>query len=229
MSAIDVAWLGRRPYREVWDAQRERRDGLLAGHAAEALWLLEHPRVVTRGRRGGWVDAATLAAAGVDVVDIERGGLATVHAPGQLVGYVLVDLGRRGWGPRVLVDRLESALIEVARGYGVDAERRCGAPGVWVQTPTGGRKVGAIGLFVRRGVTMHGFSLNLHLAPDAFVGIDPCGFEAGVSANLSDFAAGVPSVQDAWPTVADVVARALHVGALDTPAGSVKCGASEGM
>ncbi len=226
---MEVTWLGRRPYREVWDAQRARRDAILAGQADEALWLLEHPRVVTRGRRGGWVDAAGLAAAGVDVVDIERGGLATVHAPGQVVGYVFVDLVRRGWGPRVLVDRLETALIDVARRFGVVAVRRCGAPGVWIDAPRGQVKVGAIGLFVRRGVTMHGFSLNLRLATDAFEGVDPCGFEAGVSASLSEFSADVPEVASAWPVVAEAVTRALQLPSLDTPAGPVRCGASEGM
>lgn len=212
---MEVAWLGRRAYREVWEAQRARRDALLAGEASEALWLLEHPRVVTRGRRGGLVDAARLAAAGVDVVDIERGGLATVHAPGQLVGYVLLDLTRRGWGPKVLVDRLEAALVDVAGRFGVAAVRRCGAPGVWVASPAGDRKVGAIGLFVRRGVTMHGFSLNLHVAPDAFEGIDPCGFGEEVSSSLDAFSDAVPTVVEAWPAVAEAVTSALRAERLD--------------
>lgn len=164
-----MEWLGCVDYEDALQRQRERREGVLAGMAEEVLWLLEHPAVVTLGRRGG-------VAIGVDVpvVRTERGGLATWHGPGQLVGYLLLDIGARRWATRAVVEGIEQGLIDWLAGVGIDAGRRSKAPGVWVAE----RKIGALGLHVRRGVTMHGFALNLDLGPSAFRGIEPCGFGA---------------------------------------------------
>ncbi len=180
---LRAQWLGRVPYREALRWQRGRREAVVAGWAPEVVWMLEHPPVVTRGRRGG--DVAGARAAGLDVVDVERGGLATWHGPGQLVGYPIVHLPSRGLSVPAAVGAIEDGLIQWLGDRGVAAERDAGARGVWVE----GRKIAAIGLHVRHGVTMHGFALNLRLADAAFAGIVPCGLDAPVTDVASVLAA----------------------------------------
>lgn len=172
---IHTQWLGRLEYRWAWRLQHLRREAVERGTADEVLWTLEHDPVVTLGRRAAPVDQTRLAERGVPVVQTERGGLATWHGPGQLTGYALVDLGRRGWAVRKVVEGIEGGLIDWLATQGIEASRRDGLHGVWV----GRDKVGAIGLHVRRGVSMHGFALNLDPGPDAFTGIVPCGVEDG--------------------------------------------------
>ncbi len=207
MTALRWAWLGRVPYGEALRRQRARRAAIQAGHADETLWLLEHPATVTTGRRAapGTASASTLAAAGVDFHQTERGGLATWHGPGQLVGYVLVDLERRGVGVRWLVARLEEAVIGWLAARGVAAGRREGLPGVWA----GADKICALGLHVQRGVTMHGVALNL--APDlaGYGLIVPCGVTDGGVTSLARIAGSAPTPAEAAPSIAAALARAL--------------------
>lgn len=178
---IGVQWLGRLEYRWAWRLQHLRREAIEQGTASEVVWTLEHDPVVTLGRRSAPVDRAALAGRGVPVVETERGGLATWHGPGQLTGYTLLDLGRRGWAVRKVVDGIEAGLIAWLDTRGVHATRREGLHGVWV----GQDKIGAIGLHVRRGVSMHGFALNLDPGPDAFTGIVPCGVTDGGVTSLA--------------------------------------------
>ncbi len=169
-------WLGRVAYADGLQRQRARRDAVLAGAAGEAFWLLEHDAVVTVGRReAAGVNGAHLEAAGVEVVRTERGGLATWHGPGQLVGYLIVDCGRRGWSIRGFVRALEGGVIRWLASVGVAAHRRSGHPGVWVED----EKLCALGLHFRRGVSLHGFALNLDPPANAFEGIIPCGLVVG--------------------------------------------------
>ena len=171
-------WLGRVPYREALEAQRAQRAAVLGGTGPEAFWLLEHPAVITTGRRQ--VAAADLPPAelGIEVVSTERGGLATYHGPGQLVGYLVLDLARRSWRVRCHIHGMEQGLIDWLHHAGVAARRRAGFPGVWV----GGDKIAAVGVHVRRGVTLHGFALNLDVDLDVFGQFVPCGVvEGGVT------------------------------------------------
>ncbi len=161
-------WLGRLGYRWALRLQRSRRAAILEGRAPEALWLLEHPPVITMGRRGGEVRGAP---GGVEVVPVERGGLATVHVPGQLIAYGLIDLGGRGLGVRAYVRALEAGVIAYLATVGIGAGRATGRPGVWV----GEAKIAAVGIHVRRGVTLHGVALNLSPDLAAFDWIIPCG------------------------------------------------------
>ncbi len=195
------------PYEVAWARQRALRAEILAGQGTEQLALLEHRAVVTFGKRPapGNPDPDVLRAAGVEVFTTERGGLATWHGPGQLVGYLLFDLGRRGLGVRRLVERLEDGLIAYLAGLGVIATRREGYPGVWV----GEDKIAALGLHVQRGVTMHGFALNLRLGPEAFSGILPCGIADGGVASLHRLVPDAPGPQEAAPDVAAAVIAAL--------------------
>ncbi|MCK6522913.1 lipoyl(octanoyl) transferase LipB [Myxococcota bacterium] len=199
------------PYETAWARQRDLRAEIIAGQGTEQLALLEHRAVVTFGKREapGNPDPEALRAMGLDVFTTERGGLATWHGPGQLVGYLLFDCGRRGLGVRRLVERLEDGLIAYLGGLGVIATRRAGYPGVWV----GHDKIAALGLHLQRGVTMHGFALNLRLGPEAFLGILPCGITDGGVASLHRLIPDAPGPQEAAPDVAAAVIAALMDGA----------------
>lgn len=181
-------WLGRLGYRWAWQLQQDRRQAVIAGRAPEAFWLLEHPAVITLGRRGG----AVLPLARDPVVRVERGGLATWHGPGQLVGYLILDLGSRGVGIRATVHAIEQGLIDWLGGHGVVAVRRAGFPGVWCD----GAKIGAVGLHVRRSVTMHGFALNIHNDLSRFDQIVPCGIADGGVTSLQHQVGGAPALHD---------------------------------
>ena len=109
----------------------------------------------------------------VPVLKVDRGGQVTYHGPGQLVGYVLIDLHRRGYGIRSLVTRLEQSMIECLAAYGIAAAARPDAPGVYVD----GRKIGSLGLRVRKGCTYHGLSLNVAMDLAPFQRINPCGLQ----------------------------------------------------
>ena len=164
------------PYAEAQTLQADcaaaRREGRLA---ADLFILLEHPPVFTLGRNGGrenlTVSDAFLAQAGVEVVASERGGNITYHGPGQLVGYPIVDLEAARRGVADYVRDLESVMLEVAAAFGVTAVRNARNSGVWV----GARKLGSIGLCLRRGVTFHGFALNANNTLEPFDWINPCG------------------------------------------------------
>ncbi len=171
MSDVEVSWLGRVPYTEAWRWQHCRRAAVLEGRAPEVIWMLEHPATVTLGRRGGEVDLAAIG--NTPVVRTERGGLATWHGPGQLVGYPILHLGRRRWAVRKTVHGMEQGLMDWLGSLGIGAGRGGGRPGVWDKRG----KIGSLGLHVSRGVTIHGFSLNLALGTRAFSGLVPCGLE----------------------------------------------------
>jgi len=165
----------------------ERREGRIG----DLLLLLEHPPIVTIGRnaRDPFVDPAA-AEGPVPRLRVDRGGAATYHGPGQLVVYPVVALREGGRGVRRFVDDLEEALCAVARDHGVDAVRRAGFPGAWV---VGGaaRKLGSIGIAVRRGVSLHGAALNVtRESARGFDGFDPCGLVGVVATSLEDEARG---------------------------------------
>jgi len=137
----------------------------------DEVWFVEHPPVYTLGMRA---DRSHLLAPGdIPVVQIDRGGQVTYHGPGQLVAYVLLDLRRLGWTARTLVQALESAVIDTVAGYGVEATARRDAPGIYVA----GKKLGAIGLRVRRHCSYHGLAVNVAMDLGPFAGINPCGYE----------------------------------------------------
>ena len=147
-----------------------------AGSAAELVWLIEHPPVYTAGTSA---DPAEISnPQGFDVFDAGRGGRYTYHGPGQRVGYVILDLERRGRDIRHFVHSLEGWMIAALGLAGVAARREAGRIGIWTGDGAGQAKIGAIGVRVKRWVTLHGFSINV--APDMshFSGIVPCGIEA---------------------------------------------------
>ena len=170
----------------------DRRD---AGTADE-VWLLEHPPVFTQGQAGK--PEHVLDAGPIPVVQVDRGGQVTYHAPGQLVVYLLLDLRRLGLGVRQLVDIIEQSIIALLADFGVAAMARPDAPGVYLapggpenprQRGLEGAKIAALGLRVRRGCTFHGLALNLDLDLAPFARINPCGYAGQNVVRLSDLVA----------------------------------------
>ena len=168
------------PYRTALETMIARNDAIAAGTARELIWLLEHPPVYTAGTSA---DRKELLDPRFEVVKAGRGGRYTYHGPGQRIAYVLVDLNRRARDVRGYVHALEGWVIDTLADFGVKAFRREGRIGIWTQDVDGREaKIGAIGVRVRRWVTMHGLSVNI--APDLshFEGIVPCGIaEYGVT------------------------------------------------
>ncbi|HEV2216982.1 MAG TPA: lipoyl(octanoyl) transferase LipB [Candidatus Dormibacteraeota bacterium] len=176
MHRVRACWLGSTGYREAWDLQAGLVSRMREGREDDTLLLLEHPHVFTMGKAARpehvlWADAE-LASHGVDVVWVDRGGEATYHGPGQLVGYPILDLARLGITIRDYIARLEASLVSYLEELGIRAE--AGAPGltgVW----SGGMKLAAIGIKLNRSVVSHGFALNLTADLEYFEGIVPCG------------------------------------------------------
>jgi len=194
--------LGRVDYHETWRAMREFTDARTASTPDE-IWLLEHPPVYTMGLKGR--DGTARALRGIPIVYTDRGGDITYHGLGQIVAYVLMDLRRRGWGIKTLVQALESAAIELLASHGIHGERRAGAPGVYVA----GKKIAALGLRVRQGRTYHGLALNVDMDLTPFSRIDPCGYPELQATQLVDLgiAAGLSETRKA---LAGLLAR--HLG-----------------
>jgi lipoyl(octanoyl) transferase len=199
LTVLETEQLGTVDYAAAWTLQTALHERRTRGDIPDTLLLLEHPHVYTIGRRGNatdvlW-DADALRARGVDVVETDRGGQVTYHGPGQLVGYPIVDLGPGADLVRY-VRRLEDVLIATLERYGIAAERDEGNTGVW----TSDSKIAAIGVRVTRGVTKHGFALNVSTDLSYFAGIVPCGItDKGVTSmalELGDIPAGVADVVD---------------------------------
>lgn len=158
-------------YQKAWEVQRTIHQEVADGLRPNTLLLLEHPSVYTAGRR---TDDSERPTDGTPVIDVDRGGRITWHGPGQLVGYPIVKLLK----PTELVGfvrEIETALIHVCADLGIAAVRVEGRSGVWIQDAQGDRKIAAIGIRVAKGVTMHGFALNVNPDLSAFRSIVPCG------------------------------------------------------
>ena len=172
--------LGRVDYEATWRAMQDFTQSRDASTRNE-IWLLEHPPVFTLGLAGK--PEHVLNAGDIPVIQTDRGGQVTYHGPGQLVVYLLLDLRRRGLGVRELVRRMEAALISLLAGYDIRAERKVGAPGVYVN----GAKIAALGLRVRRGASYHGLALNVDMDLEPFSRINPCGYPGLAVTQLKDF------------------------------------------
>ena len=163
------------PYRDALEAMTLRNAAIAAGEARELVWLLEHPPVYTAGTSA---DRAELLDPRFDVVEAGRGGRYTYHGPGQRIGYVLLDLKRRARDVRGFVHALEGWVIATLADFGVESWRSEGRIGIWTRDIDGREaKIGAIGVRIRRWVTMHGFSVNLSPDLSHFAGIVPCGID----------------------------------------------------
>jgi lipoyl(octanoyl) transferase len=201
--ALEAHWLGRIGYRDAWERQRALAHARAAGAIGDQLLLLEHPPVLTLGRGADeshvLASTAMLEARGIELLRVERGGEVTYHGPGQLVAYPIIRLADRGLLLRPFVRALEGALVDTCAAFGVEADRREGHPGCWVD-PDGPipRKIGALGIRIERGTSYHGIALNVDVDLADFALINPCGMpgldstsiarEAGRRAEVPDTA-----------------------------------------
>lgn len=190
LDTLDVRWLGRMPYREAWALQKRLVEARVADEIPDTLLLVEHPAVLTLGRQADethvLATTSELEKRGIELIRVERGGEVTYHGPGQLVAYPIVALSRRGLLLRPFVRALEGALADTCRALGVEADRRDGHPGCWVDLDgSQPRKIGALGLRVERGVSYHGIALNVTVDLDDFALIDPCGTPGLISTSVA--------------------------------------------
>lgn len=177
--------LGTVPYREAWDLQRRLVAARQADAIPDVLLLLEHPHTYTIGRRGDEHEVLAtperLASLGATVIEVDRGGLATYHGPGQLVGYPILDLRSRGREVHSYLRNLEEALINALRETGIPAQRVAQKTGVWVED----RKIASIGVRFSRWISSHGFALNVTTDLSFFNHIVPCGMPAVTMTSVS--------------------------------------------
>lgn len=193
----DVEWRSETapvPYRAALEAMTLRNAAIHDGSAGELVWCLEHPPVYTAGTSAA---PSELLDPRFEVVEAGRGGRYTYHGPGQRIGYVLLDLTRRARDVRGFVHALEGWVIATLADFGVDSWRAPGRIGIWTRDIDGREaKIGAIGVRVRRWVTMHGFSVNLDPDISHFGGIVPCGIEEFGVTSLARL--GKQVAPDAW-------------------------------
>lgn len=190
-------WLGRKPYDEVLELQRLLVEERRYGAAPDTLILCEHDEVITLGRRLAARDNILVADPAVPIVEIERGGDATYHGPGQLVAYPILQLREDERDLHKYLRNLEQALIDGLAELGLAASRREGWTGAWV----GDRKIASIGIAVRRWVTLHGLALNVATDLSRFALLRPCGLDAAVMTSVSRELGRNVSVEEVNPIV----------------------------
>jgi len=180
--------LGQRDYVPVW-REMQAFSATRSQDTADELWVVEHPPVFTLGLNGKVEHL--LNPADIPVINVDRGGQVTYHGPGQLVVYTLLDIQRRHLGVKELVRHIEQAIIMLLAEYGIEAEGREDAPGVYVA----GAKIAALGLRIKKGRTYHGLALNISMDLGPFTQINPCGYagmsvtqtrDLGIQANLPE-------------------------------------------
>ena len=182
--SVALRQLGVVDYLESFRAMQAFTDARTAATDDE-IWLLQHPPVFTMGLKGR--DGARTHINGIPLVYSDRGGDVTYHGPGQLVIYLLIDLKRRHRGPKWLVQNMEQGVINLLAGYGLQSQRRSGAPGIYVDE----KKIASLGLRVRRGASYHGIALNVDMNLAPFGDIDPCGYPGQLVTQLLDLGVSV--------------------------------------
>lgn len=177
---IVVCQLGQQPYDVTWEKMKSLTMSRHQGTSDE-VWLLEHEPVYTQGQAGK--AEHILMQSSIPIIQSDRGGQITYHGPGQLIAYVMLDLIRLNIGIRTLVCKLEQILIDLLADYAIPAQRKTGAPGVYI----GEKKIASIGLRVKKGCTYHGIALNVDMDLKPFQHINPCGYQALEMTQVKDF------------------------------------------
>ena len=194
---LKVSELGVMDYLSAWDLQKQIHQDVVNSQSANSLLLLEHPSVYTAGRRTEILDRPLDE---TPVIDVDRGGKITWHGLGQLVGYPIIKL-KNSADVVGFVRELESALISVCAEFGIKADRYCERSGVWIRDEKSDRKIAAIGLRVAKGVTMHGFALNVNPDLLAYEKIVPCGITGAKVTSLTAELGREVSVNEVLPIV----------------------------
>jgi len=202
------------PYREAWDLQRSLAAAVSQGAIPETVLLLEHPPVVTLGRR---TSPEELRDVPVEVVETDRGGKSTYHGPGQLVCYPILDLKRHGKDVKKYVRDLEEALIQTLAAFELGGARIDGLTGVWLESPP--RKIASIGVHVSRWVTTHGYALNVDLDPAPFSDwITACGLEDAAFTTMARELGRPLSVDEVRPAAASALEEVFELAFESVPA-----------
>jgi len=194
---LKVSELGVLDYLSAWDLQKQIHQDVVNSQSENSLLLLEHPSVYTAGRRTEILDRPLDE---TPVIDVDRGGKITWHGLGQLVGYPIIKL-KNSTDVVGFVRELESALISVCAEFGIKADRYCERSGVWIRDEKSDRKIAAIGLRVAKGVTMHGFALNVNPDLSAYEKIVPCGITGAKVTSLTAELGREVSVNEVLPIV----------------------------
>jgi len=168
-NALVIQHLGLQPYLETWQAMQSFTQNRTATTVDE-LWVVEHPPVYTQGLNGQ-AEHLLNPDPQIPIIQTDRGGQITYHGPGQLIIYFLIDLKRRKLGVRALVTLMEQSLIQMLASYGIEAQARADAPGVYVQ----GKKIASLGLKIKKQGSYHGLALNIDMDLSPFQAINPCG------------------------------------------------------
>jgi lipoyl(octanoyl) transferase len=205
------------PYAEAGELQQSLAGAVSQGAIPDTIILLEHPPTVTLGRRTGSEELHLPAGVEAEVVETNRGGRSTYHAPGQLVCYPILDLNRHGRDVRKYCRDLEEAVIRTLADYGVPAARIQGLTGVWIEEPP--RKIASIGVHISRWVTTHGFALNVDLDPAPFTEwITACGLDSARFTTLSRELGRPVSVDEVRPVAAAALADVFTLTFDEIPA-----------
>ena len=200
---VTIKHLGVVDYQATWHAMQAftAQRGTATN---DEIWLLQHPPVYTQGLAGKPEHLLTKPA--IPVVKTDRGGQITYHGPGQIVVYVLFDLKRKGIGVKDLVKRIEQSLIDVLQSYSIAAERKRGAPGVYVK----GAKIAALGLRVKNGCSYHGLALNVVMDLTPYGAINPCGYAGMEVTDLATLGVRV-SINDVMTTLSQHLVTQLSL------------------
>ena len=202
---IKISELGLLEYLDAWKLQKEIQQKVINNQSENTLLLLEHPSVYTAGRRTQDSDRPTDS---TPVIDVDRGGKITWHGVGQIVGYPILRL-KNSTDVVGFVREIETALIKVCSEFGIKADRYCERSGVWIRDEKGDRKIAAIGIRVTKGVTMHGFALNVCPDLSAFKQIIPCGIaDADVTSVQAELGRQV-SIDEVSPLVERYIFESL--------------------
>ena len=202
--------LGLVPYHEAWDLQRSLAGAVSQGAIPDTVIFLEHPPVVTLGRRTDEGELHVPEGAEVDVVETDRGGKSTFHGPGQLVCYPILDLRRHGKDVKKYVRGLEEALIRTLAPLGLEGVRFDGLTGVWLHAPP--RKIASIGVHISRWVTTHGYALNVALDPAPFTDwITACGLEDAAFTTIARELGRPVTVDDVRPLARDAIGEVFEL------------------
>ena len=208
-----IRHLGRQDYEPTWRAMQRFTEERTASTPDE-IWFLEHPPIFTLGLNAN--REHLLMPGDIPVLGVDRGGQVTYHGPGQLLIYALIDLRRRGLGVRTLVVSLEQAAIGYAAQFGLTAESRRDAPGVYVD----GRKLASVGLRVRRGASYHGLALNVDVDLEPFRRINVCGYRGLEVTRLCDLCAAPADLEATARGIEPHLLRALGLCATQTVSGA---------
>ncbi len=205
-----VTNLGVVPYREALDLQRSIAADVASGVRPDTILLLEHPPTITLGRRADESELHVPDGADVEIVETDRGGKSTYHAPGQLVCYPILDLTRHGQDVQRYCRDLEEALIRTMQPLGVEATRIEGLTGIWLERPP--RKIASIGIHISKWVTTHGYALNVDLDPAPFTQwITACGLEDASFTTLAQELGRPVSVDDVRPLAVRALAEVFDL------------------